>query len=104
MAGAHSVHDAVSNKNERLEHHAEALSRSKVRRRTFTEIYRGRGKPKTAKAIAASTGLGQKAVLGAGQSLVAANMATREEVIEDGRKVIAFGKNDFCRDNRNKIL
>jgi len=101
---AQSVHDAVTNKNETLKHHADNLAKSKNRLAVFTEIYRGRGKPKTAKAIAAATNLSQTSVLTSGQQLVDANMATRNEVDEEGRKVIGYGKNDFCRSNRDQIL
>jgi hypothetical protein len=104
VSGAQAVHDAVANKNETLEHHAEVLAASKIRRTVFEEVYRGRGQPKTAKAIMASTGLSQKTVLTAGQALIGANMVVREEALEGGRKVIAFGKNDFCRNNRDIIL
>ena len=104
MPGIRSVHDAIANKNETLEHHAEILASSAHRRMVFEEIYRGRGKPKTAKAISSATGLTQKAVLTAGLALVGANMAVRDEVIENGRKVIAYGKEGFCRDHRDKIL
>ncbi len=50
------------------------------------------------------TGFRQNAVLDAGRALVGANMATPEEVKQGTRKVIAFGKTAFCRDNRDKIL
>lgn len=101
---AHSVHDAVANKPETLQHHAEILAASQNRLKVFSEIYRGKGKPKSAKAIAEKIGLGQKAVLAAGQQLVDANMAIRDEVTENGRSVIGYAKNDFCRANRDVII
>ena len=101
---AQAVHDAISNKPETLQHHANFLASSQNRLRVFQEIYRGRGKPKTAKAIASAIGLSQKAVLGAGQQLIDANMAVRDTVAEGGRAVIGYAKQDFCRANRDEIL
>ncbi|MGP1282125.1 MAG: hypothetical protein ACTS1X_04040 [Parasphingopyxis sp.] len=106
MAATQIVHDAISNENESLEHHANVLKRSERRKKVFKSVYKGKTNPKTVVWIAEDTGLSRKAVLDVGLQLHEAQMVRKDRIsLKHGAaKQTVYFKTAFCKKNRSRIL
>jgi hypothetical protein len=94
------VTDYTSNAPENVVHAAEAIGRSRLRKRVFEEIYRGKRKVKRVSALMQATGYSLKQVLNAGKHL--ADKGVVVQTREEGQT--AYRKIDFIHRHKTKIL
>ena len=95
-----SVADVRANRNETIQHAAQAIGRSSQRRALFAAIYHGKKALKTVPELAETTGLPEKRVLEEGRRLAAHQLVEQDKV--DGR--VAYRKDAGISPHKQKIL
>lgn len=94
------VSDKSANKQENIQHAAEALGRSKARWAVFRAVYFGKKRVKTVNDIAKSTGLSCKRVLEEGKRLVYANVISQTKTTSG----TGYEKDSFLQNHYTQIL
>jgi hypothetical protein len=93
--------DVRSSPKEQIIHAAEVIGRSKVRRKVFEEIYRGKKSARTVDEIALATGLDRKLVFNEARVLYNNRIIERRKT---KGKPITYIKDDFYSQHKKKIL
>jgi hypothetical protein len=93
--------DVRSSPNEQIMHAAQVIGRSKIRRKVFEEICRGKRKARSVDEIALSTNLDRKLVFNETRVLFNDRIISRQKV---KGKPIAYLKDDFYSQHKQKIL
>ncbi len=92
--------DIRSNSDKQILHAAELLSKSEIRRKVFSEIYRGKSKGRTAEEIASETSMDSVRVLQEALDMFRGRIVNRTKI--NGRLV--YSKDDYISLNKEKIL